>query len=98
MTISAAPMASGAMTPAPAPIPVQPIVKTRKNVPMNSVIYLFISYFLGQSASKKQEHQQWDFGLIDKFVGANSKHAVSETRQAIPAGCDLLWHDHWRAP
>src|SRR5438445_6973987 len=23
------------------------------------------SYFLGQSALKKQEHQQWDFGLID---------------------------------
>src|SRR5688572_19967018 len=34
MTMRAAPMASGAMTPAPAPIPVQPIVRTRKNVPL----------------------------------------------------------------
>jgi hypothetical protein len=42
MTMSVAPIASGAITPAPAPIPVQPIVKTRKNVPINSAIYLFI--------------------------------------------------------
>src|SRR4051794_24394399 len=42
MTMSAAPMASGAITPAPAPMPVHPMVKTRKNVPINSAMYLFI--------------------------------------------------------
>src|SRR4051794_41870924 len=36
-------MASGAITPAPPPIPVQPIVRTRKKVPMNSAMYLFTS-------------------------------------------------------
>ena len=29
-------------TPAPAPTPVQPTVRTRKNVPMNSAMYLFM--------------------------------------------------------
>ena len=33
-------MASGGMTPGPAAMPVLPIVKTRKKVPMNSVQYL----------------------------------------------------------
>ncbi len=42
MTMSAAPIASGAITPEPAPIPVQPIVRTTKNVPMNSAMYLFV--------------------------------------------------------
>src|SRR4051794_9038460 len=46
MTIRAAPIASGAITPAGAPMPVQPIVRTRKNVPMNSAMYLFISGML----------------------------------------------------
>jgi hypothetical protein len=32
-------MASGAITPGAAAIPVQPIVNTRKNVPMNSTAY-----------------------------------------------------------
>src|SRR5450755_2832899 len=43
ITMSAAPMASGAITPAPAPITVQPTVRTRNKVPMNSAMYLFIS-------------------------------------------------------
>ena len=34
------PIASGGMTPGPAAIPVLPIVRTRKKVPMNSVRYL----------------------------------------------------------
>src|SRR5947209_5998890 len=42
ITIRTAPMASGAITLAPAPIPVHPIVKIKKNVPMNSAMYLFI--------------------------------------------------------
>src|SRR5688572_6960878 len=55
MTMRAAPMASGAITPVPAPIPVQPIVRTRKNVPMNSAMYLFIdklSDFTGSRVSQ----------------------------------------------
>src|SRR3989338_1685183 len=42
ITMSAAPIARGANAPAPAPMTVQPIVSIRKNVPMNSVRYLFI--------------------------------------------------------
>src|SRR6476660_8558880 len=53
ITMSAAPIASGAMTPALAPIPVQPIVRTRKKVPMNSAIYLFISYLLTRHSLEK---------------------------------------------
>src|SRR6185503_14973737 len=39
--MSAAPIASGGITPPPPPMTVQPIVSTRKNVPMNSAMYLF---------------------------------------------------------
>src|SRR4029450_1771327 len=42
MTIKAEPMASGGITPAAPGITVQPIVSTRKNVPMNSVRDLFM--------------------------------------------------------
>ena len=42
ITISAAPMASGGMTPAAPGMTVQPTVRTRKKVPMNSVRYLFM--------------------------------------------------------
>src|SRR5215470_6872745 len=55
ITMSAAPIASGAITPVPAPITVQPIVRTRKNVPMNSAIYLFIDQFLADTVWKRQE-------------------------------------------
>jgi hypothetical protein len=41
MTIKADPMARGAKEPAPAFMTVHPIVKTRKNVPTNSTMYLF---------------------------------------------------------
>src|SRR5215470_10558969 len=43
------------MTPVPAPIKVQPIVRTRKNVPMNSAIYLFIDQLLADTVWKKQD-------------------------------------------
>jgi hypothetical protein len=42
--MSAEPIANGANAPAPLPTTVHPIVKTRKNVPMNSVTYLFTVY------------------------------------------------------
>src|SRR5215469_16427791 len=54
--MSAAPMASGAITPAPPPTTVQPTVRTRKNVPMNSAIYLFIRHFLPDTVWKKQDN------------------------------------------
>src|SRR5437879_5992631 len=44
MTISAAPMASGGMTPAALGMTVQPMVSTRKKVPMNSVMYLRMGF------------------------------------------------------
>src|SRR5579862_9388241 len=42
MTMSDAPIASGAMTPGAPGMTVQPTVSTRKKVPMNSVRYLFM--------------------------------------------------------
>src|SRR4051794_31903464 len=42
MTISVAPMASGGITPAPPLMTVLPTTKTRKKVPMNSQMYLFM--------------------------------------------------------
>src|SRR6267143_4853301 len=53
LTLKAAPLARGPMTPAPAPIPVQPIVRTRKKVPMNSAMYLFIVYLFSQTSLEK---------------------------------------------
>src|SRR5438552_5941513 len=47
MTMSAAPIASGAITPAAPGMTVQPTVRTRKNVPINSAIYLFIAFGAG---------------------------------------------------
>src|ERR1035438_4938643 len=43
MIISAEPMASGARLPAPGSMTVMPTVSTKKNVPMNSTRYFFIS-------------------------------------------------------
>src|SRR5664279_4156146 len=43
MIINAEPMASGARLPAPGSMTVMPTVKTKKNVPMNSTRYFFIS-------------------------------------------------------
>src|SRR5690349_12396582 len=42
ITIKAAPMASGGITPVGAPMTVQPIVRTRKKVPISSQMYLFM--------------------------------------------------------
>src|SRR5580698_2807970 len=47
MTMSEAPIAIGASGPAPGATTVQPTVKTRKNVPMNSTRYFFIFLGLG---------------------------------------------------
>src|SRR5271157_3650505 len=44
MTMSAAPIATGASGPAPGAMDVAPTVKTRKNVPMNSTRYFFIRW------------------------------------------------------
>src|SRR5262249_8926812 len=59
MTISAEPMARGAITPGVPGMTVQPMVSTRKKVPMNSAIYFFIStmqtaldFELGQGVSQ----------------------------------------------
>jgi hypothetical protein len=43
MTMSTAPMASGGITPGVFGMTVQPMVRTRKKVPMNSAIYLRIT-------------------------------------------------------
>src|SRR5215467_5563879 len=44
ITMSAEPIANGASAPAPFPMTVQPMVNTRKNVPINSAMYLFTHY------------------------------------------------------
>src|SRR5271165_1800769 len=46
ITMRAAPMAIGANGPAPFSITVQPIVRTKKKVPMSSTRYLFIVFIL----------------------------------------------------
>src|SRR5438270_5999648 len=44
ITISAEPIASGASGPAPWPMTVHPIVRTRKKVPISSATYLIMIY------------------------------------------------------
>src|SRR3982074_3422966 len=44
ITMSAEPIASGANGPAPWPMTVHPMVRTRKKVPMSSATYLFMIY------------------------------------------------------
>ena len=46
-------MASGGMTPGTAAMPVQPIVRTRKNVPMNSDANLRMDPPCGGSADRR---------------------------------------------
>src|SRR5260370_733309 len=46
ITMSAEPIASGASGPAPWPMTVHPMVRTRKKVPINSATYLFMTYLL----------------------------------------------------
>src|SRR3954470_24842608 len=53
-----APIASGAMTPVPPPITVQPMVRTRKKVPMNSAMYLFMPGFLRETGAEKQAYRR----------------------------------------
>src|ERR1700693_2935252 len=56
MTMSEAPIASGAMTPAAPGMTVQPTVRTRKNVPINSAMYLFIALGWVLEALDSHEH------------------------------------------
>src|SRR3984957_9298743 len=51
ITMSAEPIASGASGPAPWPMTVHPIVRTRKKVPMNSAMYFCMTYLLQVSPS-----------------------------------------------
>ncbi len=44
MTVNEGPMASGAITPAGPGMTVQPTVRTKKNVPINSAMYLFMFF------------------------------------------------------
>src|SRR5580698_7910330 len=44
ITMRAEPIANGASAPAPLPMTVHPTVRTRKKVPINSAIYLFMSH------------------------------------------------------
>src|SRR3982075_2793367 len=46
ITMSAEPIASGAKGPAPLPMTEHPMVRTRKNVPMNSAMYFFMRYLV----------------------------------------------------
>ena len=52
ITISADPMANGGRIPLPPAVTVHPTVRTKKNVPMSSVMYLFIAFSLGVSPSR----------------------------------------------
>src|ERR1035437_6635976 len=69
MIINAEPMASGASAPAPGSMTVMPTVRTRKNVPMNSTRYFFISKNLPQCGRKLMQAR---FGLrAEKQTGAD---------------------------
>src|SRR5262245_48384781 len=59
-------MASGGMTPAPAAIPVQPMVSTKKNVPMNSV-----AYFLMAVVVKPIPRVKWRCGVRCSRAGSS---------------------------
>src|SRR6185369_11329483 len=56
MTMSAAPMARGGMTPGAPGMTVQPMVRTRKKVPMNSAIYLRIGSGVVVGTTMKRDH------------------------------------------
>src|SRR5438552_10019852 len=94
ITMSAAPMASGAMTPEPAPITVQPIVRTRKNVPMNSAMYLFMVTVLADGAWEKQDTTAiglWSYGGEMPKADRN----LHAKRQALlPLFPDAVSHAH----
>src|SRR5438445_650026 len=67
MTMSEAPIASGAMTPAAPGMTVQPTVRTRKNVPINSAIYLFIAFGLGVGGAWLHLHKHHDGWLMSRL-------------------------------
>src|SRR5438874_11919437 len=82
ITMSAAPMASGAITPLPAPITVQPIVRTRKNVPMNSARYLFITYLLPDAALEKQDPSTMRLSSYRRRQETQAKPAASNPKHS----------------
>src|SRR4051812_32395728 len=92
ITINAAPIASGAMTPAGAPIPVQPIVRTRKKVPMNSAMYLFITWMLNGDA--KGEKTFLRRSELEKTNQEHTEHSREESH-ARPKVDSMCCH---RAP
>src|SRR5580765_3422845 len=58
ITISAEPIANGANAPAPLPMTVHPMVRTRKKVPINSAMYLFIADLL-QTLDERAHEMAW---------------------------------------
>ena len=56
MTISTEPIASGGMTPSHPLITVQPMVVTRKNVPMNSTRYFIVGLSLPQDSDNDRRY------------------------------------------
>src|ERR1700760_259725 len=66
MTIKAAPIASGAIFCAPGLITVQPMVNTRKKVPMNSTTYLFIARFLPFRVPARKGKNHTNMELLSK--------------------------------
>src|SRR4249919_3740032 len=93
-------MASGAITPGAAASPVQPIVNTRKNVPMNSVAYRrmarpfvpIVGPLRGQGQRMKQvchtrmQRQGHDPDVLD---GMGLTHKPSTTK-TLAANCSRL--------
>ena len=66
-------------------------IRLRDWVLRDSLVTHVISSFLEQLGTVITK------GVQGKTKLLKVKHALSETRQAIAPGCDLLWHDHWRA-
>ena len=57
MNISTEPIASGGMTPSPPLITVQPMVVTRKNVPINSTRYFIVDLSLPQDSDSVRRYE-----------------------------------------
>src|SRR5262249_7313200 len=87
-----APIASGAITPVPAPITVHPIVRTRKNVPINSAIYLFMSQFLREADSKTQASSAmglWSYWLL--ATPPYTRRPIDTREARFPLVSKKLW-------
>src|SRR5262245_4668294 len=60
ITMSAEPIASGGITPAAPPTTVHPMVRTRKNVPISSVMYLFMVVVLLETIELMLQYPLYD--------------------------------------